>query len=95
MRVAIVSAVAALATLFATAHAEVKLGSPFSEHMVLQRDMPVHIWGHANPGEKITVTFQQQTRTTQAGDNGEWAVKLDPLQANKDGLPAQNFRINP
>ena len=29
----------------------------FTDHMVLQRDMPVRIWGTANANEPITVTF--------------------------------------
>ena len=32
--------------------AEVKLASPFTSHMVLQRDMSVPVWGTADAGEK-------------------------------------------
>ena len=35
--------------------AEVKLASPFTDHMVLQRDRKVPVWGTADPGEKVTV----------------------------------------
>ncbi|MEI8063723.1 MAG: sialate O-acetylesterase, partial [Verrucomicrobiota bacterium] len=49
------------------AGAAVKLPSVFSDHMVLQRDMAVPIWGTAAPGEKITVKFRDQEQTTTAG----------------------------
>ena len=49
--------------------------------MVLQRDMPVPIWGTAAPGEKITVKFRDQTKTVEAGKDGKWSVKLDSLKA--------------
>ena len=63
------------------ASAAVKLPSVFSDHMVLQRDMVVPIWGTAAPGEKVTVKFRDQEQTTTAGTNGQWQVKLKPLQA--------------
>ena len=63
------------------AGAAVKLPSVFSDHMVLQRDMAVPIWGTAAPGEKVTVKFRDQEQTTTAGTNGQWQVKLNPLKA--------------
>jgi hypothetical protein len=38
--------------------------------MVLQRGMPVRIWGMAKPGEAIAVAFRAQKKTTQADDKG-------------------------
>ena len=60
--------------------AEVKLPAFFSDHMVLQRDMSVPIWGTAKDGEKITVSFQDQNVSTTAS-NGRWMVRLNPLKA--------------
>ena len=37
--------------------AAVRLGSPFGDGMVLQRERPVPVWGKADPGEKVTVSF--------------------------------------
>ncbi len=71
----------ALALLPARASADVKLPLILSSHMVLQRDVPAPIWGDANPGEKITVKFRDQEKSTQADDKGRWMVKLDPLKA--------------
>ncbi len=41
-------------------HAEVKLPSVFGDGMILQREMPVPIWGTADPDEKVTVSFAGQ-----------------------------------
>jgi len=67
---------------FATeAGAAVKLANVFSDHMVLQRDLAVPIWGTAAPGETVTVKFRTQAQTTTAGADGKWLVKLEPLAA--------------
>jgi sialate O-acetylesterase len=63
------------------ASAEVKPASVFSDHMVLQRDMPVPIWGTAAAGETVSVTFAGQASSTTAGENGKWMVRLKKLKA--------------
>jgi len=68
-------------------HADVKLASIFGSSMVLQRDLPVPVWGSADDGEKVTVAFGGQTRTAQADENGRWQVKLGALEANAEGQP--------
>jgi sialate O-acetylesterase len=57
----------------------------FSSQMVLQRGMPVPVWGWADPGEEVTVTFQSQTKTAKADSDGKWSVRLDSLNT---GAPA-------
>jgi sialate O-acetylesterase len=64
--------------------AELKLAALFSDHMVLQCDKPVPIWGWAPAGEKITVEFAGQTQKTTADANGKWTVKLDALKASAE-----------
>ena len=64
--------------------AELKLAALFSDHMVLQCDKPVPIWGWANAGETVTVEFAGQTKKTTADANGKWKVKLDPLKASAE-----------
>ena len=61
--------------------AEVKLPSLLSDGLVLQQGMKVNIWGTADPGERVTVTFggQQVSGVTESG--GQWKVKLGPLNA--------------
>ncbi len=65
--------------------AEVKLASIFGDSMVLQQELPVPVWGWADKGESVTVTFGDQKKTAEAGDDGRWQVKLDALTANADG----------
>ena len=61
-------------------HADVKLPPVFSDHMVLQRDMPAPVWGTAAPEEDVTVSIAGQTKSTKADAKGLWRVKLDPLK---------------
>lgn len=69
-------------SLASTSRAAITLAPPFREGAVLQQGKPLPIWGKANAGEKITVTFKDQTKETSADDNGCWEVKLDPLSAS-------------
>jgi sialate O-acetylesterase len=63
------------------ARADVKLPAIYSDHAVLQQDAPIPVWGRAQPGEEVSVSIAGQTKTTMAGKNGKWMVKLDPLKA--------------
>lgn len=58
----------------------VSLASPFTDHMVLQRDRPAPVWGWATPGAKVTVAFAGQSKTATAGADGKWFLTLDPLK---------------
>ena len=71
-----------LLALPAALQAEVKPSGLFSDHMVLQRECPVPVWGTANPGEPVIVAFAGQTKKTTADPAGRWIVKLDPMKAN-------------
>lgn len=57
------------------------LASIFSDHMVLQRDMKVPVWGTAEPGEKVVVTIDDQKKAATADDDGQWQVALGPFKA--------------
>jgi sialate O-acetylesterase len=62
--------------------ADVKLPGFFNDHMVLQRDIPIPVWGWAEPNETVTVQIDNQTaKTTTADANGRWRVALQPLPA--------------
>jgi sialate O-acetylesterase len=63
------------------ARAEVSLDPPITEHMLVQRGLPVHIWGKSGPGEAVSVTFRGETRPTTADANGRWGVYLSPGEA--------------
>ncbi|MCE9562447.1 MAG: sialate O-acetylesterase [Planctomycetes bacterium] len=71
----------ALTLLPARVTADVKLPPVLSSHMVLQRETAVPVWGTAAPEEKVTVKFRDQEKTTTAGKDGKWSVKLDSLKA--------------
>jgi sialate O-acetylesterase len=59
-------------------HAEIKLPYLIADHMVLQRDLPVHIWGKADPGEPVTATFRGASRTAITDALGRWSIYLPP-----------------
>ena len=63
-----------------TARADVKMPALFSDHMVLQREMLVPVWGWADAGEIITVSIAGQSKSTQTAGDGTWSVKLDNLE---------------
>ncbi|TWU33277.1 hypothetical protein [Novipirellula artificiosorum] len=58
------------------------LSNVFQSNMVLQRDKPIGIWGWADPGEKVTVTFAGQNADTVAGADRDWKVTLTGIAAN-------------
>ena len=70
-----------LSLMVTVAAADVKPAAMFSDHMVLQREMPVPVWGTAAAGESVTVTLGEQSKTAAADASGKWSLKLDPLKA--------------
>ncbi|MEM9829981.1 MAG: sialate O-acetylesterase [Bacteroidota bacterium] len=65
-----------VSTLSLSAFAQLSLPHIFSDHMVIQRDQPVPIWGKADPKEKVTLTFNGKTLNAKADQNGNWEVML-------------------
>ncbi len=68
--------------LASSVNAAVILPDIIANNMVLQRNKPVPIWGTANPGEEVTVTFAGQTLKTTAKEDRKWMVKLKAMPAN-------------
>ena len=56
----------------------------FGDHMVLQQDALVPVWGIADPGEKVTVAVGDKSVDTTAGNDGKWRVNLPALTATSD-----------
>ena len=75
------SPVLALAVLSCPLGAAVTLPYILADHMVLQRGLPVHIWGKASPGEAVAVAFRGHTRNATADAAGRWSVYLPPGEA--------------
>ena len=65
--------------------ASLRVDRMFSDHMVLQRDLPAPVWGTAVPGDTVTVSFRDQQQQAQADHDGKWQAKLDPLKAGEAG----------
>ena len=64
-----------------TVLAAIRLPKLVGDNMVLQRDVPLKIWGWANVGELVNVDFQGQHAATKTNDKGEWAVTLSAQHA--------------
>ncbi len=71
-----------LTVLASTARADVKLPAIFSDHAVLLSGATVPIWGWADAGEKVEVSFAGQKKSAMPDANGKWMVKLDALKAD-------------
>ena len=69
------------ASLASAVHAEPRLPHLFSDHMVLQREAEIHVWGWAGPGESITVSLAGTTLQTTAANDSRWSVSLPALPA--------------
>lgn len=67
-----------LVGLSRSAQAEVRLAGVFQSHMVLQRDLPLPVWGWAEPGEKISVVLGALRSNAVADSKGRWECILPP-----------------
>ena len=65
--------------------AEVRLPNVFADHMVLQQERPIRVFGWADAGEKIVVTFGDASAEATAAANGRWRVDLPAQKANATG----------
>lgn len=72
----------AIASSAMSAETLLKLPTMFGNHMVLQRDRAVPVWGWTKPNGEVTVEFASQRKTGKADAEGKWMVKLDPLTAS-------------
>ncbi|HEY9559526.1 MAG TPA: sialate O-acetylesterase [Anseongella sp.] len=64
-----------------TARAEIRLPKLVGDHMVLQRDLPIHVWGWADPGEAITISFNGESYQVTADESGDWEAILRKMKA--------------
>lgn len=53
----------------------------FTDHMVLQRELSVNIWGSADPNGILNIEFNGQNHTTVSDQDGNWKVTLNPMDA--------------
>jgi sialate O-acetylesterase len=79
----LILAIIAVAETERPARANLDLPAMFTDHAVLQRAMPVPVWGWAEPWAEVHVVIAGQTHTTKADDKGNWQVKLEPLSVGE------------
>ncbi len=73
---------ALLAALLAASNAQaLELAGVFADHMVLQRETPLRVWGQAEPGQKVHVQLADRHADVVAGQDGRWRASLAPLKA--------------
>lgn len=63
------------------AYSQVRFARLFSDHVVLQRQQPIPVWGWAKAGESVSVALAGQTQRAKADANGKWRVAFMPLEA--------------
>ncbi len=93
-----------LATICAslTSSAVVRLPQLFQSGMVMQRGKPIPVWGWADKGEQVTITFLKKTYTTTADDQGRWRIDLPKMKAggpytldvNSNGVNSEKLTID-
>jgi sialate O-acetylesterase len=81
MRLRMLPILAGLVLVPVAARADVKPHALCADGMVLQQKADCKIWGKADPGEEVTVTFRDQKATTKTDDKGAWVVTLKPTDA--------------
>ncbi|MGB0582468.1 MAG: sialate O-acetylesterase [Limisphaerales bacterium] len=76
-----------IVSVFAPVAALAELSVPhfFSDHMVIQREAAVSIWGKAKSGAKVTISFKGETSVVTANDKGRWRAKLKTGKADAKG----------
>jgi sialate O-acetylesterase len=81
--------------------AQVTLPRVLSSHMVIQRDLPVHVWGNAAPGEPVSVSFRGEQRGIESDPLGHWSIYLKPgpaggpFQLSVKGIPSSGAAEQP
>ncbi len=63
------------------AQAQLQLPDIFSEHMVLQRNIPIPVWGTTNASALVEVTLDSHKITVKSDDNGNWKATLPAMKA--------------
>lgn len=62
-------------------HGQLKPAQIFTDHMVLQRNTPVPVWGHAEPGETVSVLLNSNRVKGTTDTAGIWSLKISPMSA--------------
>ena len=79
-RIGYVLVLVMLFVFLTAASADVKLPSIIGSNMVLQQDAEVPIWGTADQGEEVIVSFNGQKVSAKSCSKGNWMVYLNPMK---------------
>ena len=60
---------------------DVRMPAIFSDHMVLQRDQPIPVFGSADPGGEVVVMLGEAQAEATADDEGRWQAELPAMEA--------------
>ena len=63
-----------------------EIATLFTDHMVLQRNKPVNVWGTGAPGETVRVVINNVEQTTTVTASGNWTLSL-PAQSKAAPIP--------
>ncbi len=72
---------AALLLLAVPASVDVELGPLFTDGAVLQRDVPLRIFGTGTPRVQVLVSIAGREVVTLVDDEGHWSVPIGPIEA--------------
>jgi len=87
--ICLIGIISILLITMSIAQAQVKLASVFTDEMVIQRDLPVNIWGTASVNEELKILFKGKTYHGQADNEGSWLITLPSQQAKTN----QSFKV--
>jgi len=79
-----VSLICVLVCTPALLQAEVSVAEVFADHMVIQRQKPITVWGWASPGESVTVTLAGSQRVARTDEAGQWKCVLPAMEASAE-----------
>ncbi|HEY6371288.1 MAG TPA: sialate O-acetylesterase [Candidatus Sulfotelmatobacter sp.] len=78
---ALLTLIASIFTLSFACYADVTVPALLADHMVVQRGLPVHVWGMAAPHEAVSIAFRGETKAGTADADGRWSIYLTPGEA--------------
>ena len=70
-----------LSFLFSQSQAQLSTARIFGDHMVLQRNQDIPVWGWSAKGSRVRVTLNGQKVSTKTDDQGNWKVSFNPIEA--------------
>jgi len=76
--------IALVATAIPSLAADLRLPKIFTDNMMLQRDLPIKVWGWADIGDQVTVSLAGKNASAKTGENGQWSVELPAMKEGEN-----------